>query len=191
MIKSLLASAAFMTLASATAFAADADPCAVSRTATVTFTGKAATDIVTARAFSGPVQPGAGSIAENAGQAPNCILATVALTIHKADGSFLGGYIAPLARANYDAGHMMEPQSPEAIGKFLDEWVKVTLSTTAEAPERDSGATFTTTFDDETYKAIRAAKYPMLCYAEDSLSLTCLFADADGYAQPYYTLTTD
>ncbi|BCW88505.1 hypothetical protein sos41_16460 [Alphaproteobacteria bacterium SO-S41] len=179
-----------MTLACSTAFAAEADSCAVSHTAKVAFTSKLGTDIVTATAIPGPVKPGEGSVAVNPGTGPNCILSAVALTITKSDGTLLNGFVTSLAAANFDAGHMMEPQSPEAVDKFFAEWTKVELSTTDKAPK--PGDEFETTLDDETYKAVRDRKDPMLCYMEDNFTKACIFSDStsEGYVQPFFRQPT-
>ena len=190
MIDRVLASAVFAVLACSTAFAAEADPCAVSRSAKVAFTGKTATDIVTATAIPGPAKPGEGSIAVNPGTAPNCILSSVVLTVTKADGSLLTGFVTSLAAANYDAGHMMEPQSPEAVAEFFDEWIKVEIKTTDAAPA--PGGEFETTLDNDTYKTVRDRKDPMLCYMEDNFTQACVFSDStsDGYVMPFFRQPT-
>jgi len=173
----LLAAAAFAALAASPALAADADPCAQSRSAKVTFTSPG--DIVTATSFSGPVAPEGGG--------DNCRHAIVVLTVHTVEGVPVTVFGASVLAASYDLGHTEAPVSAAQLGAFLDEWVKVEITTSDTAPAPDAEGV-TTTLPAADYNAIKAAKAPMLCYQAGAHDRTCLAPDASGYAVELFTI---
>lgn len=177
MLRRLIAVAAFAAAASPLANAADADPCAQTRTAKVTFTSPG--DIVTATSLPGPVAPEGGG--------DNCRNATVVLTVHSVEGVLMASFSAALVAASFDLGHTEEPVPAARLGAFLDEWVKVEITTSDKAPARDAEGV-ATTLPAEDYDAIKAAKAPMLCYQAGAFARTCLAPDNSGYAVQLYTI---
>lgn len=171
----LLAAAAFATLAASPAFAAD--PCAQTRSAKVTFTSPG--DIVTATSFAGPVAPEGGG--------DNCRHAIVVLTVHTVEGVPVTVFADSVLAASYDLGHTEAPVTAAQLGAFLDEWVKVEITTSDTAPARDAEGV-TTTLPAEDYDAIKAAKAPMLCYQAGAHDRTCLAPDASGYVVSFFTM---
>lgn len=184
-----LALAVLACLAAPAALAAETDPCALSRQGSVTFWSADKPDTMVATAIPGPIQPGTDAdFAPQAGSGPNCLLSTVVLTIHAANGMSLLSFAGPLYRVSYDAGHTMEPVSPEQLAAFLDGWIKVALSTSDTAPPFNAEA-MVTTLTEEEYTRIRKAKAPMLCLQEDQFTSACYIAEKDaGEALPFYRL---
>ena len=172
-MKILTAVAAAFVLAGA---ASAADPCAQTRSTTVTFTSPG--DIVTATSFSGPVAPEGGG--------DNCRHAIVVLAIHTVEGVPVRVYGAPVVFASYDAGHTEAPVPAAQLGAFLDEWIKVEITTSDTAPAAGTEG-FTTTLPPEDYEAIRAAKAPMLCYKASEHDRVCLAPDSSGYVVDFLT----
>lgn len=174
----------------APAFAAD-DPCHMTRSANVTFSDKAAPDIVTAHAIPGAVAPGGDTIAPNLGEGPNCVFATVVLTMTQANGGTYVSEALPVAALDYDTGHQMRPLSPDGLGKVLDAWVKAETGLSGTAPDPaglSDAVVLPGTAED--YARIRSANVPTLCYMSEWAIKTCLANESDGTVVnvvPFYT----
>lgn len=160
----------------ASAAAADADPCAQTRSAKVNLEADREL-IVTASTIAAPVAPEGGG--------DNCRLATALFTIHTPEGYPVVTYAAPLVAASYDLGHTQDPVPQAKVGAFLDEWIKVEISTADKAPAAtDEGVT--TTLSAEDYAAITAAKAPTVCFKEAEHTTSCFAPDNSGYLVPFY-----
>lgn len=181
--------AALAALFAPAASAADADPCAQTRHAAISFWSSDKPDTIVATSIPGPIKPGADAdFAPQAGTGPNCLLATLVMTVHAANGMNLLSVAAPLYRVSYDAGHTMAPISPDQLGKILEEWMAVQISTSDTAPAFNAEA-MVTTLSEEEYLRIAQAKSPMLCYREDNFTTACYIAEKDaGEALLFYRL---
>ncbi len=158
------------------AAAADADPCAQTRSTKVKLEADRELT-VTATTIPGPVAPEGGG--------DNCRLATAVLTVHTAEGYAVVTYAAPVIAASYDLGHTEAPVPAAALGAFLDEWIKVEISTADKAPAMsDEGVTTTASAED--YDAIKADKAPMLCIKESEFLTACYAPDRSGYIIPFF-----
>ncbi len=172
-MKFLLTAAAALSLAGVAA----ADSCAQTRSDTVAFGGERSV-IVTATSIPGPVAPEGGG--------DNCRLATVVPTVHTTEGQNVAAYAAAAIAASYDLGHTEEPVPAARLGAFLDEWVKVTVTTSDQAPPITDDFVVTE-LEAEAYETIRASKAPMLCYPESAFKTACFAPDESGYIVALFT----
>ncbi len=161
---------------SSVASAADADPCAQTRTAKVNLEADREL-IVTATTIPGPVAPEGGG--------DNCRLATGVLTIHTSEGHAVVTYAAPVIAASYDLGHTEEPVPAARLGAFLDEWIKVQIAGADTAPAAtDEGVT--TTLSAEDYAAMKASGGSMVCLKESGFDTTCYAPDNSGFIIEFF-----
>lgn len=165
-----LAAAAALAFTATAAAAPDTDPCAQTRSSNVDLGSQKI--VVTAITIPGPFAPEGGG--------DNCRLATAVFTIHASDfGLAAVAYAAPIIAVSYDLGHTMEPVPAAKMGAFLDEWVKVVVSTSDTAPAlTDEGVS--SMLSPEEYEAIKASKAAMVCYKEAEHNTTCLAPDQAG-----------
>lgn len=185
----ILAAALLTTLlAVAPAMAAEADPCAQSRTAEIEFSMAGQKDVVTVTAIPSPVAPGGETIAPNPGEGPNCVLATLVLTIHSPNGSLVASHAAMLVALDYDAGHQMSPVSPDALTAILDRLSQVTVFVSSAAPPSDSPM-ITMPFGVEDFERMKALNAPALCYNKDTMTQTCIINEA-GSVSPFFEVTS-
>jgi len=160
----------------ATASAADADPCAQTRSTKVNLEADREL-IVTATTIPGAIAPEGGG--------DNCRFAAAILTIHTSEGYAIVTYAAPLIAASYDLGHTEAPAPAAKVRAFLDEWIKVEITSSDKAPAAtDEGVT--TTLSAEDYEAIKASKVSMVCFKESEHTTSCLAPDQSGYIIDFF-----
>ena len=155
----------------ATAAAApDTDPCAQKRSSSVDLGSQKI--VVTAITIPGPFPPEGGG--------DNCRLATAVFTIHSATYGYAEvTYAAPIIAVSYDLGHTEAPVPAAKMGSFLDEWIKVEVSTSDKAPAlTDEGVS--SMLSPEEFEGIRASKAAMVCYKESEHDTICLAPDQVG-----------
>lgn len=185
----ILVAACFAALIASPALAAEADPCAQSRSAEVTFSMPEAKDIVTVTAIPSPIAPGGETIAPNPGEGPNCVLATLVLTIHSPNGALVASHSGMLVSLDYDAGHQMSPVTPDALGAILERLSQVTLFVSSAAPPSDSPMVAMPTGGIEDYERMKALNAPAICYNKDTMTQTCL-VNEDGIVLPFFEVTS-
>ncbi len=183
--------ASFLTVFAAIApvQAAEADPCSMSRTAEVEFSTPGQKDIVTVTSIPSPIAPGGDTIAPNAGEGPNCVFATIVVTIHAPNGGLVASEAGMLVAFDYDTGHQMSPLSPEGLATVLEGLTQVTVFQSSAAPPSDSPMVTYPSGGVEEYDRLKALNAPALCYAKDSTTQTCLVNEG-GVVLPFFEVTS-
>lgn len=164
------------------------DPgCNRSATREMTLLGGAKPDyLIEVRAFDGPK---GAQVAEESKQHP-CANATVLLTVRRIDNSaFVHGFVTSMNRMDLIEGHAGPAYDGARVQDFLNEWSKVTVTTTDAAPANQNEVT-TFGFTPELYEKLRSQKAPMVCHATGVHNEMCLFLEPQQpfVLQPFYSL---
>lgn len=161
--------------------------CNRSATREMTLLGGAKPDyLIEVRAFDGPK---GAQVAEESKQHP-CANATVLLTVRRIDNSaFVHGFVTSMNRMDLIEGHAGPAYDGAKVQAFLNEWSKVTVTTTDSAPANQSEVT-TFGFTPELYEKLRSQKAPMVCHATGVHDEMCLFLEPQQpfVLQPFYSL---
>lgn len=161
--------------------------CNRSATREMTLLGGAKPDyLVEVRAFDGPK---GAQVAEESKQHP-CANATVLLTVRRIDNSaFVHGFVTSMNRMDLIEGHAGPAYDGAKVQEFLNEWSKVTVTTTDSAPASQNEVT-TFGFTPELYEKLRSQKAPMVCHATGVHNEMCLFLEPQQpfVLQPFYSL---
>jgi hypothetical protein len=130
-----------------------ADRCDFSVTRTLAFTSADAEDRIVVRSFG-----------------VSCDKAIGVYEITDTEGRPIWAWAVPLHRAFGDVF-----SEDEHMQTFLDEWSQPVLGATQTAPEWQTLQPGQTTFDELTYRDIRARNLPMLCHFSGTARELCVF----------------
>jgi hypothetical protein len=141
--------------------------------------------MIEVRAFDGPPRSDPDSTVTH----HPCVDATVLLTVRRiGDSAFVHGFVTSMNRMDLIEGHAGPVYDGARVQDFLDEWSKVTVTTTDSAPARQSEVT-TFGFTPELYEKLRSQKAPMVCHATGVHDEMCLFLEPQQpfVLQPFYS----